>query len=399
MGLQDWPSKVWFNLVHGHNLVYNTCWEDPRLDRVALRLGPSDTVLVITSAGCNALDYALQQPRHVYAVDVNPRQNALLELKLAGIRALSFEEFFALFGRGRLEEYPSVYRQRLRPLLSAPARDYWDRHGYYFSGEGWRQSFYFHGTAGMFARLINFYVDRVARVRDGINAILSAATVDEQREIYDRRLRRAFWNRMIRWMVGRDATLSLVGVPRPQRLQVERDYAGGIARFIEDCVETVFAALPLGDNYFWRVYLCGEYTPSCCPEYLKRENFELLRDGLADRVSVHTESILEFLHRHEEPISRYVLLDHMDWLSAALRPVLEQEWQAIVRRAAPGARVIWRSGGLRVDYVDPIEVQVGAARWRVGDLLTYHRELAAELHARDRVHTYGSFYIADLATT
>jgi S-adenosylmethionine-diacylglycerol 3-amino-3-carboxypropyl transferase len=29
-------------------------------------------------------------------------------------------------------------------------------------------------------------------------------------------------------------------------------------------------------------------------------------------------------------------------------------------------------------------------------LLTYHRELADQLHQLDRVHTYGSFYIADL---
>ena len=33
----------------------------------------------------------------------------------------------------------------------------------------------------------------------------------------------------------------------------------------------------------------------------------------------------------------------------------------------------------------------------VGELLTYHTELARRLHARDRVHTYGSFYIADVA--
>jgi len=67
--------------------------------------------------------------------------------------------------------------------------------------------------------------------------------------------------------------------------------------------------------------------------------------------------------------------------------------------AAPGARVLWRSGGLRVDYVDPLEVTVAGRRRRVGDVLTYHRELAADLHARDRVHTYGSFHIADLAAT
>ena len=33
----------------------------------------------------------------------------------------------------------------------------------------------------------------------------------------------------------------------------------------------------------------------------------------------------------------------------------------------------------------------------LGELLTYDRELAAQLHGKDRVHTYGSFYIADVA--
>jgi S-adenosylmethionine-diacylglycerol 3-amino-3-carboxypropyl transferase len=46
--------------------------------------------------------------------------------------------------------------------------------------------------------------------------------------------------------------------------------------------------------------------------------------------------------------------------------------------------------------VDPVEVRLKGSRWRMGDLLSYRRELAAELHKRDRVHTYGSFYIADL---
>ena len=83
MAIFDWLSRRIFNTVHRNNLVYNTCWEDPRLDRVALDIGADDNILVITSAGCNALDYALTSPNHVYAVDMNPRQNALLELKLS----------------------------------------------------------------------------------------------------------------------------------------------------------------------------------------------------------------------------------------------------------------------------------------------------------------------------
>src|SRR5271156_2594527 len=112
MKLGDWFSRTWFSFIHRHNLVYNTCWEDPRLDRQAMNLGPDDTVLVITSAGCNALDYALAGPRRVDAVDVNPRQNALLELKIAGIRRLDFEPFFEMFGHGWSKHAESLYRTR-----------------------------------------------------------------------------------------------------------------------------------------------------------------------------------------------------------------------------------------------------------------------------------------------
>jgi S-adenosylmethionine-diacylglycerol 3-amino-3-carboxypropyl transferase len=76
-------------------LVYNCCWEDPAVDRRALDLRADDTMLVITSAGCNVLDYALTGPARIHAVDANPRQTALLELKLAGIRQLDFDDFFA----------------------------------------------------------------------------------------------------------------------------------------------------------------------------------------------------------------------------------------------------------------------------------------------------------------
>ena len=107
-----------FQFVHQHNLVYNTCWEDPRLDRVALG----------TAAGRHGAGHhlgGLQRPglrpggaQRVIAVDLNPRQNALLELKLAGIRSLRYEDFFAMFGCGRLDQAGKIYGQALRPALS-----------------------------------------------------------------------------------------------------------------------------------------------------------------------------------------------------------------------------------------------------------------------------------------
>jgi S-adenosylmethionine-diacylglycerol 3-amino-3-carboxypropyl transferase len=395
MSVFDWVSGRVFKFVHGNNLVYNTCWEDPRLDRVALQIKTTDNVLVITSAGCNALDYALCSPRHVFAVDMNPRQNALLDLKLAGIKTLEFEDFFRLFGYGYHPDARRLYQRRMRGSLPAWSQMYWDRWIKFFDNKS--RPFYFRGTSGSFARMIKIYTDRVIRVRPHIDAILEARTLAEQREIYERHLRERFWSRPMRFAMNRDTTLSMVGVPKAQRRQVETQYQGGVVKFVQDAVETVFCKLPLADNYFWRVYMKGEYSRSCCPEYLKAENFELLKRGLADRVSTHTDSVQGFLDKHTGQISRFVLLDHMDWLSDKFFPLLELEWQAILARAAPGTRIIWRSGGLKTDFLDRVNVTLAGRQRPLPELLAYHRDLAAELHEKDRVHTYGSFYIADLA--
>ena len=154
--------------------------------------------------------------------------------------------------------------------------------------------------------------------------------------------------------------------------------------------------LPIHDNYFWRVYLTGNYTPDCCPEYLKPENFAALKGGLVDRIQWHTMTILDFLRQNDVSISRYILLDHMDWLSSFNMSILQDEWNAIVDRANERCRVLYRSGGLKVDFVDPLQVQVNGQSRQVGELLTYNTALAEQLHPLDRVHTYGSFYIADL---
>ena len=277
MGLSNWLSGRVFNFVHGNNLVYNTCWEDPRLDHQAMELNDKDDVLVITSAGCNALDYALASPNSVHAVDMNPRQNALLELKMAGIRHLEFEDFFQLFGKGRLPEVRAIYEQELRDSLSEFAQTYWDRWITFFDNP--QKPFYFRGTSGGFARMINVYIDRILRCRPTVNRLLEADSVDQQRDIYENELHDRFWTRSLRFAMGRDTTLSLLGVPRAQRVQVEKDYEGGIVQFVQDCLESVLARLPIHDNYFWRVYMTGSYTRNCCPKYLKPDNFTALKSG------------------------------------------------------------------------------------------------------------------------
>ena len=86
----------------------------------------------------------------------------------------------------------------------------------------------------------------------------------------------------------------------------------------------------------------------------------------------------------------------MDWMSYNNPEGLIEEWNALLAKARPGARVIYRSAGLKVSYLDHLRVNYHGRQQELGLLLRQNPELAAGLHARDRVHTYGSFYIADL---
>lgn len=388
-------SKRLFNLIHQNNLVYNSCWEDPRLDREAMKLGADDRVLVITSAGCNALEYLLDEPAHVYAVDMNPRQNALLQLKMAAIRNLEYSDFFQLFGKGQFPGFRELYHDVLRKDLPDFAQKVWDKRWGYFHSRRFRKSLYFRGTSGLVATALSVHI-QLRKLYDDLLAIFDANSLEEQKQLYFEKIERKFWSPGLRWIVRGDFAMALLGVPRAQRRLIELTYKGGMTRFIMDSIETVFTQLPLGDNYFWWLYVTGSYSEKRCPEYLKEENFKKLKSGLLNRISTHNSSILNFLENHPEPISRFVLLDHMDWLAENHRDILERQWQAILNRSAKNTRILYRSGGPSVDFVDPIQVRWNGQKQALGGILQRQQTLADELHKRDRVHTYGSFYIDDL---
>jgi S-adenosylmethionine-diacylglycerol 3-amino-3-carboxypropyl transferase len=364
-----------FNAIYSRNLVYNTCWEDPAIDRQALALGPDDTLLVIASAGCNALDYALLGPKQIYAVDANPRQIALLELKIACIRHLDFDDFFAIFGSGHHPWFRALYLEQLRGELSPFAREWWDKHWNWFANR--RRSFYFNGLSGIVARGVRTYLRMRPGLADAINALLDAKNLPDQQKIYDERVSPLLWNKAVNWLISRQFVMSLLGVPYPQRKLVEAQHHGGISSFIRDSLEYVFRQLPVSDNYFYRLYITGEYRRDCCPEYLKEAGFRALKDGLVDRLSLHTTTVTEFLSQNETPISRFVLLDHMDWMSSYHPEALVEEWNAILARATPRARILLRSAHSQPAYLESI--RVGSGQNRLRELLEFSDDLAGEL--------------------
>ena len=90
-----------------------------------MRICPEDTVLTLTSGGCNALNLLLNGAGHVVSVDCNPAQSALLELKAVAIQQLEYEDVWALFGEGVHPRIEQLFESRLAPFLTQTAYSFW----------------------------------------------------------------------------------------------------------------------------------------------------------------------------------------------------------------------------------------------------------------------------------
>ena len=376
--LQNWV----FRQVHENNLIYNTCWEDPRCDRELLKFDQDSKIVMITSAGCNALDYLLDDPAEVHCVDMNPRQNALLELKKASIKRLDFADHFALFGEGRHSDFSSLYREDLRAELPIYAQQIWDKWQHYFSGTKGRKSFYHYGTAGTLAWLFRAYFKARPKIYRELEALFASETMEEQRARYDA-LEPRIINQLAHWIVNRHFTMCLIGVPKSQQALVKDEYEEGITGFLKACLRQVFRNHPIKENYFWQLYFRGNYPEDGAPNYLLEDHFTTLRERV-DRISQYNATVTQFLKDNPGQYSHFIMLDHQDWLAEHDRDALAEEWETILANSRPGARIILRSAAKVVDFIPAF----------VYDQVNFvdQEDLSAS-HAADRVGTYPSVYL------
>ncbi len=367
---RDWLERLVF-----HGIVFNMSWEDPEMDRQALEVGPDDTVISISSAGCNPLNFLCQSPRKLISVDGNPAQNAILELKLAAIRTVDHATFFDIFAARNPAVVTRVYRNKLRPNISSYAQAFWDEN-LWMAARG----LYNYGRTGLFCRILRRFLSLLGIKQQHIDQFFELRTLEEQREWYEKYAAPKVWGPWSRRFVMFRPMLYLCGVhPEQYRLVNGRH---DMYAYVKERVEYALTRVPSYDNYFLSQALTGKFRGDRVPPYLLEKNYETLRNNL-DRVQVVNGWLGPFLDTQPPAsINKFNLLDIFDWMTP---DQFEQTLKSVLRAAAPGARMIYRSGSYQLDPPPSILPHVQR-----------HDELAARLFARDRSATYGSFYVLSL---
>lgn len=387
-GLLQTLFGVWFDAF-----VYNQIWEDPRVDSQALILDGDSRVLTISSGGCNALNYLLEDPESVTAVDLNRHHIYLLNLKLAALKHLpSYESFFDFFGVGRGPDTGSNYLRYIAPALDRETREFWESNT--LTGSliyGNRIGFfrdaglYDHSRNGYFLRFFHWLSRRLGC---DIEKILGARTLNEQAELYTTHIDPFFDSWFVKFVGKLPVTLFGLGIPPQQYDELKRDLKNDrtVIDIYRNRVRRLACDFPIDENYFaWQAFARKYDTENrkAIPNYLKPDNYAHLKSN-ADRLKTEIGSATDVIRNGETgTFNRFVFLDAQDWMDGA---AMNELWSAIAEKAERGSRIIFRTAGA----ASPIETDLSddlRARF------VYEKDLSENLFKQDRSSIYGGFHL------
>jgi S-adenosylmethionine-diacylglycerol 3-amino-3-carboxypropyl transferase len=359
----------------GGELRYSAVWEDHLLLERALGAAGAGELLVVASAGCNVLNLLVRAPRRVVAIDVNPAQTALLELKLAAAGRLPHDAFLRLLGIREAPRDPGADRlalyERVRPGLSPAARRWWDAHQPVIAAGP--------DGAGRLDRFIaGFRREHLARLTGPgvVDTLLATDDPGARTRLADAALFTPAFARAFRAYFARDAIAERGRDPAQFRYVAEPDVAGWFLRRLRwACTE-----LPVRGNFYLERFLRGGLRDADAgPPYLRRAAYERLR-ALAPRVEVVTEALGTYLaSRPAASLHGLALSDVFEYLPPDASDAL----------FAHAARVLRPRGRLAYWHLFVERTPPPAVRPRLRPL----DRLSRALWRRDRAWLYGSFRV------
>ncbi|GAO15240.1 hypothetical protein UVI_02006710 [Ustilaginoidea virens] len=354
--------------------IYAFTWEDARVDERILRLGPEDKVLAISSAGDNILSYLAQSPARVHAVDLNPTQNHLLELKAACYTALTYEDFWKIFGRGKHAGFRDLLINKLSPHLSSRAFQFWLSKADVFQNKRSR-GLYDTGGSRHAIRAMR-WVCRLFGLRSSVSRLLEAKTLNEQREIWRQKIRPALLSKFVcNLVVAQESFLwNALGVPKNQLAMIERDHANSelvkgdrpvakntrshaIWHYMVNTLDPIAEETHIAqDNPHYYVCLAGSFSRKCHPHYLAPEvHAKLSKPGALDGLRIHTDELDQVLARISPgTLTVAVVMDSMDWFDPG-SPAAAAQVAKLNRALKMGGRVMLRTSALVPWYIKVFE--------------------------------------------
>lgn len=237
-------------------------------------LGDANRILCLTGSGTRPLDLLVTEASEVVAIDLNPTQNALLALKIAAFKALSYDEVLTYLGIEPCTDRLALHR-RVEGQLSGEMLAFWVTR----SGMIRRGVWY----AGRWEKVLRAGAKGIGLLRGRkVERLFAARDVGEQAAIWARDFDDWIWRGSIR-LLGRPwIWTKVIGEPGgaflPSPDEVEARLAGAF--------RTAAGRFLFRDSEFASLILRGtNERPGALPVHLREAHFEQVRTRL-DRIKI-----------------------------------------------------------------------------------------------------------------
>lgn len=310
-------------------LLFASVFEDAAIERAALQLAPKSAngysrAFCIASGGDTALALLLDGAS-VRAVDINPAQIALCELKVAALVTLGTDEF-----QSALQNDARPLLRRLCSQLSPASQQFWQdneailRRGLAFCGRA-------EGVFRFSARGLELLLGR-----ETVRGFFEAQTLEDARRIFQSRWQSARWRLLFR--LALHPTILRIIYARGFLHDLPTAFSFRIRRRIEGALLKVLPA----DNPFAGVLFRGRYSgrEAGWPLYARRENIPILRESLA-RLSLNLGDCAATLESAPPASIDFFALSNV--LDAASPAFGEKLLRAVAHAGTPGAIVCLRA--------------------------------------------------------
>lgn len=291
--MTEWKNKIY----------YSQCWEDPYVLLEGLDIQKEDKIISITSGGCNTLALLLKDPKEVVAIDINPAQNYLFELKVLAIKYLSYEDLLAFLGINPCNNRSQLFNL-LEPRLSKGACSWWKENAHLVN-----YGVIHIGKLERYFRLFSKYILPLAHSRKTTQSLFVEKIEKKQHNFYNN-----IWNTW-RWRFIFTIYFSKRVTSTGARNKKLFKYVEtkNISNHYRNNLKNSICNNP-SKNFILHYIFTGNYDKENLPLYLRKENISLIRERI-NRIRIVSGDLATFIKGNHGIYNKYNLSNIFETLS------------------------------------------------------------------------------------
>jgi S-adenosylmethionine-diacylglycerol 3-amino-3-carboxypropyl transferase len=309
-----------------NRLNYSFGNEDWKTERKALNLQASDRVVCITASGDRPLNLLLNDCHEMIAVDLNPHQNYLLDLKVAAMKALDFNDYFG-FLEGRANEKEKI--DAVFSFLKPDGRAYWEK-----NKKQIKKGVLYQGCIERWTKIVSHCVKFFRKNK--VDRLFAFKDLDEQKRFIREEWDVPAWRKLFEYGMNPIVTRFILKDPGLHKY-LDKDF--NVGKYIYERMNRSLENGLAGESVLSSLLLQGKVLPDGHPPYLNQISTPVIKSRL-DKLSVVQANVVDYLESMpDNSVDAFSISDVASYLSPR---DFERLVQSIARTAKPESRFCLR---------------------------------------------------------